>query len=66
MFWNPYKSGENKTEQIYFQDKIKDHFREDRTYWEIHPNRVAFEDYIASFEMKYRDLMGHPLDANIN
>jgi len=66
MFWNPDKSGDNKTEQIYFLDKINDHFREDRTYWERHPNRKDFEEYIGSLGMKYRDLMGHPADANHN
>lgn len=64
LYWNPYKAGENKTEQIYFLDKIGDSFREDRMYWEYHPNRYELEEYIASLGFTYMDLIGHPADAN--
>lgn len=59
LYWNPNKSGLNKTEKLYFLDKNSDYFRTDRKYWEKAPFRKELEDFSESLGITYSSLMGH-------
>jgi hypothetical protein len=59
LYWNPFKEGQDKTDKLFFIDKMKDYWNDDRLYWEKYNYRQDLEQYIGSLGFTYDDLMGH-------
>lgn len=62
LYWNPLKPGDDKTDRLYFYDKMKDFHRNDRQYFESYKYRLQLELYINSLGFGYYDLIGIEAD----
>jgi len=60
LYWNELLTHkEDKTEKLFFMDKMKDYFCKDRRYWETYHGRNHREEFINNLGFSYYDLMGH-------
>ncbi len=62
LYWNwALQDKEDKTEKLFFIDKIRDYFRTDRNYWETYGGKSGVEKreaFINNLGFTYYDLMG--------
>lgn len=58
LYWNPSNIGDDKTDRLFFCDKMRDYQRNDRKYFENYAYRSQLEQYIKSLGFEYYDLMG--------
>ncbi|MCK5682969.1 hypothetical protein KAJ27_02570 [bacterium] len=59
LFWDPNKSGEDKTVRLFFLDRNRDYWGGKPIYWEKYKRRDQLETYIGTLGFTYSDLMGH-------
>lgn len=59
LYWNPLVEGEDKTQRLFFRDKMSDYYNDDVTYWNEYEYRNELNQYIESLGFNYCDLMGY-------
>lgn len=58
LYWNPEKEGEDKTDKLFFYEKLSDYYS-DRKYYNQYDFRPQFERYLEGLGITYLDLIGN-------